>query len=121
MPLRRVGLTLIITMIAVSAMAQNQTNVQAGQGTLPVMFDSVRAMVKGDQVHVGWSNLTEREVSYYLIERSRDGKDFKAVSRIDPASNLNAKAAYLFTDLNPLGGNSYYRISVVIINGRVVN
>lgn len=121
MPLRRVGLTLLMLMIVACVYAQDQTSFQSGQGTLPVMFDSVRAIVKGDQVMIGWSNLTERDVIFYLIERSRDGKDFKPVLRINPSSNLNAKAAYSITDTDPMEGNNYYRISVAIMNGHTVN
>jgi hypothetical protein len=120
MPLKRVGLTLFVVMTIASVYAQDLTSVQSGEGTLPVMFDSVRALVRGDQVMIGWSNLTERDVSFYMIERSRDGKDFKPVARINPSSNLNEKAAYSITDADPMEGNNYYRISVAIMNGRVV-
>lgn len=121
MPLKRVGLTFLMLMIVAAVRAQDQTGIQSGQGTLPVMFDSVRAIVKGDQVLIGWSNLTERDVNFYMIERSSDGKDFKPVFKIQPSNNLNAKAAYTITDANPMGGSNYYRISVAIINGHTVN
>jgi len=121
MPLRRVGLTLFMLMIVVLVCAQAETGIQSGQGTLPVMFDSVRAIVKGDRVMIGWSNLTERDVNFYTIERSKDGTDFKPVLRINPSNNLNAKAAYLITDTDPLTGTNYYRISVAITSGRTVN
>ncbi len=90
-------------------------------GTLPVMFDSVRAVVRNDQVQIAWCNLTERDVSYYQVERSLDGKEFKPVYRFEPAHNLNAKANYSFTDGNAVPGNSYYRIRVMIQSGRFVS
>lgn len=121
MPLKRIVFTLFIVANMISVCAQTGENAQMDQlGTLPVMFDSVRAVVKGNQVMIGWSNLTEREVSFYLIERSKNGRDFTPVFRLEPLSNLNEKAAYSFVDTDPLDGDNYYRISVAIITGRTV-
>lgn len=118
--MRRACLILSISLMSVCAWTQNQTATQAAQGTLPVMFDSVRAIIRDDEVQIAWSNLTEREVSFYLIERSVDGTDFRSVYKQLPRSNLNEKAAYSFVDVNPLEGNSYYRIKVMIINGKII-
>ncbi len=114
-------LSLFSFVFLLSAKAQNQTNASVDLGTLPVMFDSVRAVVKNDQVQIAWCNLTEREVTYYQVERSQDGKDFKPVYRFEPAHNLNAKAAYSFTDANAVPGSSYYRIRVMILSGKMVS
>lgn len=118
---RTICLTLSLAVYSLAAIAQSRTNAQLDSGTLPVMFDSVRAVIKNDQVHIAWLNLTERDVSFYMIERSVDGKDFKPVYRQEPSHNFNAKAGYSFTDVNALPGNSYYRIRVTINTGRVVS
>lgn len=114
-------LSLFSSFFLISAKAQNQTNATVDLGTLPVMFDSVRAVVKNDQVQIAWCNLTEREVTYYQVERSLDGKDFKPIYRFEPAHNLNAKAAYSFTDANAVPGSNYYRIRVMILSGKMVS
>jgi hypothetical protein len=114
-------LSVLLSFFLLSVNAQNQTNATVDLGTLPVMFDSVRAVVRNDQVQIAWSNLTEREVSYYQVERSVDGKDFKPVYRFEPVHNLNAKAGYSFTDNNAVPGNNYYRIRVMIHTGKIVS
>jgi hypothetical protein len=78
----------------VVASAQSDTNVQEEKGTLPVMFDSVRAIVKNDLVQIGWSNLTEREVDFYMIEHSVDGIHFTPIYQQMPASNLNGSLLF---------------------------
>jgi hypothetical protein len=121
MPLRKsFYAALFLCMSAHAAWSQDQSNLQINQSTLPVMFDSVRAMVKENQVQIAWSNLTERDVDFYQVERSSNAKDFKPIIRISPSSNLNDKAAYAFTDQHPLDGNNYYRIRVTIISGKII-
>ena len=118
--LKTSGLVSVMSLLSLAGLAQDRTNMQAAQGTLPVMFDSVRVVIRDDEVQIGWSNLTEREVSVYLVERSENGIDFKPLYQQQPSSNLNEKAAYSFTDQDPLEGNSYYRIRVMILSGRAI-
>lgn len=114
---------LILVMLASlsSVYAQNQTNNSQGEkGTLPVMFDSVRANVKNDLVQIGWCNLTEREVKYYMIERSANGTDFTPIYQQPPSRNLDDKASYTYIDSRPATGPNFYRIKVAITNGRMI-
>lgn len=103
------------------ASAQSETNIHEEKGTLPVMFDSVRAVVKNDLVQIGWSNLTERDVDFYMIEHSVDGTHFTPLYQQMPASNLNEKASYSFLDTKAADGANYYRIKVTINTGRIIS
>ncbi len=114
-------LTLVSMAWLLSAQAQTQTSAQGEKGTLPVMFDSVRANVKNDLVQIGWSNLTEREVKFYMIERSVNGTDFMPIYQQLPSRNLDDKASYTFSDTKPATGSNFYRIRVAIITGKVVS
>jgi len=105
---------LFLTLHAFHAEAQIQ------RGTLPVMFDSVRALIKNDLVQVGWSNLTEREVRFYTIERSANGIDFTPVHQLLPSSNLDEKASYSYIDPRPADGANFYRITVNITTGKII-
>jgi len=118
--MKRICLILVLLASLFSAHAQNQTNAQGEKGTLPVMFDSVRANVRNDLVQIGWSNLTEREVKHYMIERSVNGTDFTPIHQQQPASNLDDKASYTYSDTKPAAGPNFYRIKVAITNGRVI-
>jgi hypothetical protein len=120
--MKRSCLILVMMALLFSAQAQTQTNTHNGEkGTLPVMFDSVRANVKNDLVQIGWSNLTEREVKFYQIERSVNGIDFTPIYQQLPSSNFDDKASYTFSDTKPATGANFYRIRVAITNGRIVS
>src|SRR4051812_31854019 len=87
----------VLLVIAMSATAQGRSN-----STLPVMFDNVRISLKNGAVLVEWSNLTERELIDYVIERSPDAKTFTEVSRFKPRSNENEPVSYSDVDPSPL-------------------
>lgn len=62
------------------------------------------------QVDLYWTTQTEKNCSYYLIQRSLDGKNFTDLSRINSqAANGNSDQTlnYSFTDLQPEAVNLY--------------
>ncbi len=87
---------------------------------LPVTFDDVKAFEKGTGVQIEWSNLTEKDVLNYVVERSANGRDFTAISQLASRSNLSDKQSYLSFDGSPLSGTNYYRIKVVEIDGKII-
>jgi hypothetical protein len=87
---------------------------------LPVVFGDVKAYEKNGSVHVEWSNLTEKDVAEYAIERSANGKDFTAIAKQWPTSNQNDKATYTGFDAVPATGANYYRIKAVETTGKIV-
>jgi hypothetical protein len=87
---------------------------------LPVLFDNVRAYEKGTGVQIEWSNLTERELINYTIERSVDGSNYSDISVVLPKSNQNDKADYVQFDATPARGANFYRIRVLQINGKLI-
>lgn len=87
---------------------------------LPVLFDGVRAFGKNDGVQIEWSNLTERDIVRYEVERSANGIDFYSINEQAPKSNRDDKASYTHFDAAPLTGANYYRIRVDEIGGKAV-
>lgn len=84
------------------------------------MFDSVRISMKNNMILVEWTNLTERELLEYVVERSLDARTFTAVARVSPRSNLNEPMSYDEVDTEPLNGLSYYRIRVNAQTGKII-
>lgn len=76
--------------------------------------------MKNGDVLVEWSNLTERELVDYVIERSADATNFVEVSRFKPTSNENVPVSYSGVDPSPFAGLNYYRIRVNEISGKVI-
>jgi hypothetical protein len=86
---------------------------------LPVKLSDVRAFGKGTGVQVEWTNLTEKDVLNYIVERSANGRDFATLSQLGSRSNQSDKQSYLSIDAAPLPGTNYYRIKVVEIDGKI--
>jgi hypothetical protein len=70
-------------------------------------------------VDVRWTiNETQqnnKQVAYYLIERSADGTNFTEIGRVNATGSANA--SYSFNDPSPLPGINFYRLRVVYTNG----
>ena len=90
------------------------------ENPLPVTFADVKAYEKDNGVQIEWSNLTEKDVAVYSIERSSNGIDYAAISQQLPTSNQNDKAAYQAFDATVPLGISYYRIKAVETTGKIV-
>jgi hypothetical protein len=87
---------------------------------LPVMFNDVKAYEKNRGVQVEWTNLTERDLVNYIVERSANGVSFSTIDQQAPRSNNNDKEKYSSFDAAPLSGANFYRIKVLEISGKVI-
>lgn len=87
---------------------------------LPVRFVNVRAALRSKEVDVTWTNATESDVVYYIVERSANGREFTALNKVYPSQNNGGPADYHSLDLQPLNKANYYRIRAVETNGQVL-
>jgi hypothetical protein len=92
----------------------------APDNALPVMFADVKAFEKNNGVQIDWSNLTERDLIRYIVERSVDGKNFAGIDQQLPRSNQNDKESYSSFDASPVAGANFYRIKVLEISGKII-
>lgn len=95
-------------------------SVSALDNPLPVLFANVKAYEKNDGVQIEWSNMTEKDVAGYAVERSANGSDFSVISQQSPTSNQNDRVDYSAFDANPLQGASYYRVKATETTGKIV-
>lgn len=86
-------------------------------GPLPVFFANVKATQVAAGVQVDWSNLTETDMSNYVIERSANGSSFATIGIEYNVRNYGARADYSYTDRTPNSGVNFYRIKGVEQNG----
>jgi hypothetical protein len=94
------------------------TTATGNNNPLPVLFDNVRAFEKSGGIQIEWSNLTERDLIEYVVERSLNGRDYFEYSSIAPKSNQNDKADYTEFDAAPSKGANFYRIRVLAQGGK---
>lgn len=90
------------------------------ENPLPVVFANVKAYEKNNGVQIDWSNMTEKDVANYAVERSSNGTDFSAIGHQSPTSNQNDKVDYSAFDANPVQGMNYYRIKATETTGKIV-
>lgn len=86
---------------------------------LPVNLANVKAYPKNNGVQIEWSNLTEKDVLSYTVERSTDGRTFSDLDRQTARGNNSGKEDYTVMDAQPASGANFYRIKVNEASGKV--
>lgn len=86
-------------------------------GLLPVELISFRALIEGKNVQINWLTASEKNSSYFNVERSSNGLDFEAVGYLPAKGNTNQRTSYSFNDDMPLPALSYYRLRQVDEDG----
>lgn len=92
----------------------------ASENPLRVLIDNVTARQLNNGIQLEWTNLTEKDVANYVIERSRDGKDFTAINSQLALGNNDQRMQYKSFDASPLPGVNFYRIKVVETTGKSI-
>ncbi len=89
---------------------------------IPLQVDFL--MFEGEVVYNGvlliWKAhpVLEKSVSCYIAEKSKDGKVFTGIGRIEGKSVPRVPEEYSFLDEDPFPGISYYRLKQVLSDGR---
>lgn len=84
---------------------------------LPVALLKYEAKPIGNIARNTWITASEKDNDYFTIERSTDAKNFVAIGRIEGQLSTSTSHSYIFDDLFPLNGISYYRLKQTDING----
>jgi hypothetical protein len=83
---------------------------------LPIELISLKAECNDNVVDLNWQTLTEKNNSYFTIERSYNTQDWEAIGQIPGAGNSSSLIKYKFTDKHPLNGTNYYRLKQTDLN-----
>jgi glucose/arabinose dehydrogenase len=87
-----------------------------GDVILPVTLTSFTVNAQGSVNLVKWSAEAEINSKYYVLERSSNGTDFKALNQ-QASKNLPGQQNYSFADDKFAIGNNYYRLKMIDIDG----
>ncbi|MEI7735725.1 MAG: hypothetical protein WCI49_09665, partial [Ferruginibacter sp.] len=83
---------------------------------LPVNLTAFNAQKNGNSGLLQWQTATEINAAYYNVERSYDGINFTAISKVNAKGQ--ASNSYTFNDAAGLSStNTYYRLKIVDNNG----
>jgi hypothetical protein len=83
-------------------------------GILPVTFTSFSGVIKDNKAALTWSTAQEANNSYFIIERSANGRSYDSVGRVQAGSRTSN--TYSFTEDNT-NAISYYRLKQVDLSG----
>ncbi|RYD74557.1 MAG: T9SS type A sorting domain-containing protein [Sphingobacteriales bacterium] len=85
---------------------------------LPVSLTIFEAKKKATSVLLKWTTANETNSSHFLIEKSRDGKNFVSFATVTSSGNSSLPRNYSIEDKWPADGNNFYRIVSVDINSQ---
>ena len=92
---------------------QNKTNNPSG--------NAFTAMLNNTKADLKWTTASENNLSHFILEKSTDGKDFKAACVVFAYGNTSELMNYNFSDKNinlSQAGVIYYRLRSVDNNGK---
>jgi hypothetical protein len=103
--------------------SQIEGNVYNDQFSLPLVMTAFKAILEDNKVSVTWTTGMEKRLSYFVIEKSTNGTDFKEAALIFAVANPAAIQNYSYIDMIDVHGTGmlYYRIKIVDVNGRYQN
>jgi hypothetical protein len=86
---------------------------------LPVRLTRFTGQVINDNtVNLDWTSAVELNSNKYVVERSRDGKNFEAIGTVEAAGNSSRAIAYRYSDKPATPGAYFYRLNQVDIDGK---
>ncbi len=85
--------------------------------TLPVKFNSIKAIEKFNGVQLEWIVSFEENLIKYVVERSFDGRQYSAIGEVESRNSIN-ETTYSFFDASFFQSIAYYRIRSVRIDGQ---
>ncbi|MEP6582960.1 MAG: hypothetical protein ABJA90_01785 [Ginsengibacter sp.] len=86
---------------------------------LPVTLTDFSAKANKDEVALFWKTSSELNANYYEIQRSSNGQGFSKIGNVYALGTSTLENSYSFNDIIPLKGTSYYRLSMVDLDGKM--
>lgn len=85
--------------------------------SLPLDDIQLKASRKNGSIEISWKKETPENVVNYEIERSSDGINFEKMVTIKPKTGSSLVNRYVYEDVSPLPGRSFYRLKAINPNG----
>jgi len=88
--------------------------------TLPVSLKNFSAVKVNEQkVQLNWATASEQNTRMFIIERSLNGVDFKAIAQVTAGGNSTSEKKYSTFDEAPASGRNYYRLATQDLDGKL--
>ncbi len=86
---------------------------------LPVKLDFFNGQVTDGQARLHWQTQSELNASHFIVEKSRDSRDFIPVDSIPANGSSVSQKNYSSIDRTLEAGYTYYRLQMVDKDGRI--
>ncbi len=81
---------------------------------LPVELTEFTARIMNNsEAILTWETESEENSREFIVEKSKDGKDFEILGHVPAQGNSTEPTNYDFIDDNPFEGDTYYRLKIV--------
>ncbi|AEW00709.1 hypothetical protein A4D02_12190 [Niastella koreensis] len=88
--------------------------------SLPLVLSQFYAQKQTSKVVLQWQTSSEEAVKQFVIERSTDGKTYKAIGQVAASGTSSLTKNYSFADVSPyMSASNYYRLNMQDIDGSV--
>ncbi len=87
-------------------------------GVLPIDLLDFKAENFDKSISLNWRTGEEKNVNFFSIERSKNGRDFKEIAKIKIGA---LSKEYTFSDEKPFYGTNYYRLKMTENDDSAVN
>lgn len=95
-----------------------QYRISAAGAPTPVIMNSMEAQLKNNnEVLITWNTASEKENSFFTLEKSTNGVTFTHLADVPSAYNGASNTAYSYTD-GPVSGTVFYRLSQTDFSGK---
>ncbi|MEM7373977.1 MAG: T9SS type A sorting domain-containing protein [Bacteroidota bacterium] len=85
--------------------------------TFPLDWLSFTAEAQGEQVLCQWETASERDLSHYEVQRSRDGMTFHSFAQLAATGSPQSSQSYTAIDPHPFEGQNVYRVKALHEDG----
>ena len=89
------------------------------ENPLPVDLLSFDAKCDVSSALISWETASETNNAYFIVEKSKDAREFFEIARVNGAGNSNESLSYSINDNNLYGGDNYYRLKQIDYDGKI--
>jgi len=84
--------------------------------SLPVTFSGFNVSCRGNGTLISWATESELNSSYFVVEKSLNGRDWSSIGKINAAGNSQSRKSYQY--FHPQTGKALFRVKEYDLDGK---
>ncbi|MFN5148535.1 MAG: T9SS type A sorting domain-containing protein [Flavobacteriia bacterium] len=95
-----------------------EANISCNFVPLPTELVSYNVINQNESNVISWYTISEINGDYYLLERSSEMENWAVLTRVNVEAGNSFSTHYIHMDDQPLPGISYYRLTLISVDGK---